>query len=378
MVDSDIISALYPSYIAQFLIGCAPFKISKSRNGIKITERRIYDRLTTVLVLMVISFICCRYYVMDLKDFNNNSLLKFMTTSYFVVVGGLITTNFISTRTKKPAIVKLWMELYEIDKNIRSTGIKLKYSTIKWSSVRFLSLGFSSITTYMIYLLTSQNFKNRLQGYVTYGSLYLGALHYISFTCSFLTLIRSTVEMTEQLLKKVDNVLVCKSTQKVPLSKLMILHQQLFDLLQLIGQVFATQILLSFAISFTLITFQSYSILCAVHNHSRYLRYSFASIIWIVVVTVDKMAVTFACHKCMFRVSLKCFWECSIFRNFSVRLYKTGVGKICCCALGEQNSRQRGKFYSSRYYIPWCCKFCNNKETIIFKMHIIFSKLLKN
>jgi hypothetical protein len=301
MVDSDIISALYPSYIAQFLIGCAPFKISKSRNGIKITERRIYDRLTTVLVLMVISFICCRYYVMDLKDFNNNSLLKFMTTSYFVVVGGLITTNFISTRTKKPAIVKLWMELYEIDKNIRSTGIKLKYSTIKWSSVRFLSLGFISITTYMIYLLTSQNFKNRLQGYVTYGSLYLGALHYISFTCSFLTLIRSTVEMTEQLLKKVDNVLVCKSTQKVPLSKLMILHQQLFDLLQLIGQVFATQILLSFAISFTLITFQSYSILCAVHNHSRYLRYSFASIIWIVVVTADKMAVTFACHKCMFR-----------------------------------------------------------------------------
>ncbi|XP_044262781.1 uncharacterized protein LOC123010146 [Tribolium madens] len=200
MSASNIITSLYPCYIGQFLIGCAPIKILEIRNNLQISNRRIYDYFTILILFLIILFIYHRYSLMNFYDFDSSALVKFMTTVYFIIVSGLISTNVIYSRVQRQ--------------------------------------------------------------------------------------------------EKTENMLVCKPFyRQVSLIEVMKLHQEIYDLLQLANRIFAAQILFSFTVGFVIITFQSFSIICAVYNNSPYLKYSIASAIWIILIVTEKMALTFSCHK---------------------------------------------------------------------------------
>lgn len=299
MSTNNIISAIYPSYIGQFLIGCAPIKISQNRNILKITHRRVYDCFIIIILLVIILFIWYRYTSMTSDDFNNNGLVKFIATVYFLTVTGLISTNVINTRVQKYEMAEFLYKLNKVDKEIRNNAIKLKYSNIKRFSTKFLFVGFGSFTIYLLYLVSTQKFRNKLQGNFSYGLLYLAIINHISYTCSFVTIIKIVKNMAEEIMKKIEDLLL----QQVSLIRIMKLHQEIYELLQMGSKIYAAQLLFSFAVSFMIITFQTYTIFCAVYNNSPYLKYSFASIIWIVFFVIEKMVLTFSCHKCMFRVS---------------------------------------------------------------------------
>ncbi|XP_064214099.1 uncharacterized protein LOC107398823 [Tribolium castaneum] len=302
MSARNIITSLYPCYISQLLIGCAPIKITEIRSNLQIKHRRVYDYSTILILLLIISFIYYRYSLMDFYDFNSSALVKFMTTVYFVIVSGLISTNVIYSRVQRQVMTQFLYKIYTVDKKMRNIGIKLKYENIQYFSTKVLLTGFATFTIYLICLLTTQGFQNRIQGLITYGLLYLAVLHYISSTCSFMTTIQIITNMAENLMKKTEDLLIYKSFyRQIPLREMMKLHQEIYDLLQLSTKIFAAQVLFSFSVAFVIITFQSFSIICAVYNNSPYLRYSIASAIWIVVFVTEKMVLTFSCHKCMFR-----------------------------------------------------------------------------
>lgn len=305
---ANIIEALYPSYLYQFLLGGAPIKIVWGRSHHRIAPNsKVYENICLLFVSTFIILTTFNHFFLLCHEIEKG-LIKFMTLLYFLVIIGFVSQNFILTRLRKKSTAILWQKLDEIDREICNFGLKLDYKQIKWSTIRFILLGVSNITCYFVYLLvTKENWVHPLKGYIGYSILYLSVLIYISVTCSFLAFIRAISHILDVLIKRI----VVEMGKKEGISKkvyklrvFMRFQQKLGDVLRLTNHVFSLQILFSFGVSFVVITFQSYMILCTVYNQSRYLKYAFAALVWITLSLLEKFVITFASHKCMFRVIL--------------------------------------------------------------------------
>ncbi|KAJ3641777.1 hypothetical protein Zmor_028256 [Zophobas morio] len=126
-MTNNIVSALYPTYVSQMLIGCAPFKILKTRTGLRVENRTTYDYLARIILVIILSFIFCRYSSMNFHDFKDSSLVKLMTTSYFFIVSGIITINVVCSRTQKRSAILLVQRMYDVDNELKGIGVKLNY-----------------------------------------------------------------------------------------------------------------------------------------------------------------------------------------------------------------------------------------------------------
>ncbi|XP_044263075.1 gustatory receptor 8a-like [Tribolium madens] len=244
----------------------------------------------------------CQFNQLLSEDLEKNTLMKFINIMYFVTVAGFTFVSFIWTKIHGNSTVKLRKDLCLIDINIKNLNIHLDYNYVRTSIVRFLVLGLLSINIYFLYLLLSQSFAHKYKAMFAYGLLYFGMLHHMSVICSYLTLIRTVSHIHEKMIEKTKTSLEhSKSNRKFILKRLMCIYHDLYGILKLVNSIFSAQILFSFALSFLLLTIQCYNIVSSIYNHSPYLKYSVAAIIYVSVGILEKFVIALVCHKCMFR-----------------------------------------------------------------------------
>lgn len=302
---SNIISALYPLYFSQFLMGGGPIEHSKNykySREIKI----IYDySATAIIISLIIIYIIYQYNEILSQNLEKSALMKFINIMFFITVMGFSLVSFSWSKIHKNSTKKLWKKLYLIDSDLKNAGLKLNYTYIKVSSIRFLIFGLVSINVYILYLLLNQKFADKSKAITAYGLLYFGMLNHMSVICSFLTLIRTINHILDKIIKKIKIGLEESKNKKLLLKKIMSIYHDLYNILKLVNTIFSAQILLSFALSFVFFTFQSYNIVSSMYNHSPYLKYSVAAIIFTIIGIIEKFVIAFVCHKCMFKVSRK-------------------------------------------------------------------------
>lgn len=307
MSTQGVIAALYPLHIAQFLMGCVSIKLPRNNTSFKIINRKMYDYTAfAVIFMMITAYIIYRQ--QRPEDLDATTLARFINLLYFLIVIGFPLISFFWTNFQKRSTEKLWTDLDKVDTEIKHLGIQLNYNYIKNTSTRFLFLGICNIHLYIIYMVVSQTFVDKLQGGIAYGLQYFAALNHMSVVCSFVTLIRTISHMLEKLTRKFERMHENSAIRRVlVLRKIMRVYHELYDLHKLVSKIFSVQVLLSFAISFVLLTLQSYNIMCGIYNDTPYFKYSVMALIFVVVITLEKFIITFCCHQCMYRVSWKGF-----------------------------------------------------------------------
>jgi hypothetical protein len=307
MSTQGVIAALYPLHIAQFLMGCVSIKLPRNNTNFKIINRKMYDYTAFAVIFMMITvYIIYRQHRPE--DLDATTLARFINLLYFLIVIGFPLISFFWTNFQKRSTEKLWTDLDKVDTEIKHLGIQLNYNFIKNTSTRFLFLGICNIHLYIIYMVVSQTFVDKLQGGIAYGLQYFAALNHMSVVCSFVTLIRTISHMLEKLTRKFEMMHENSAIRRVlVLRKIMRVYHELYDLHKLVSKIFSVQVLLSFAISFVLLTLQSYNIMCGIYNDTPYFKYSVMALIFVVVITLEKFIITFCCHQCMYRVSWKGF-----------------------------------------------------------------------
>ena len=305
MGDRGLVWAFYPLYITHFLMGHPPFKLSKSRINDNVSKKLYNIFALIVIVLLILVYVVYRHQsVVNNPDLNHSALIKFINMVYFAVVLGFTLVSYIWSAIQRTHTVKLWKKIIKIDNDMKSVGIRPNYTYISRSSLRFLFCSLISLHTYILYLLFSQEFHDKLQAFTSYGLLYFGVLNHTAVTCSFVTLMRFVNHILDVLIKKTESVLANPDVRcDHHLRRIMCVYHRLFEISKLISQTFSVQLLLSFGISFVMLTFQSYNVICSAYNGSPHLKYAFAGIIFVLMGVFEKFVIVVTCHKCMNQVS---------------------------------------------------------------------------
>lgn len=295
---SGLMLSLRPLYFLNFILGNAPFTIiSPTKTKYQIVHLKKMTRFFVIFDAILVS--CMFYFQYRLKfdkDFTNlTPINKFVQISYFIFSGGYFFVSSLD-KTQYSPIIQLFHYLIELEKRI-DTQLKLKinYNSLKWWSITYLILGLLGYSAYF-FLIDHGHDEKRAFSIAQSIITYISELNYFSMSCLVFTTIKAMILVLEGVNLRIRYE---KRDFGDSLQEILGVYQDVAQIVRLANRVFLYQLLISFGITFVIITLKLYGVLCIIEiGGERRVRYIFATVAFVLTFAIDKFLITLAARQC--------------------------------------------------------------------------------
>ncbi|XP_023310927.1 uncharacterized protein LOC111691802 [Anoplophora glabripennis] len=304
----DAVSCLYPTYIYSLLMGFAPFKIERKGPFVEIKHCKLYHVLSTLFYTLSICFLVWMGYTKMGYYHLQSPMQRFINFLYLLLVAGLMSVNVLFNKLHTTSLVTLWRKMYHIDTLIRTRGIKLKYRRLMYSTSTFCIVAATLHTCYIIFLVSIQNYKDPLFSGSVYFALNFAVTGFACVSCSFHAFFLLIGHMFEKILEYMEHrvlrsFLLDSDSKSKSIIDTAVLHQELCQLVRHANDVMSVQMLASFAVTFSVVTLQIYSMVNAFNIKKVDYSFLLSSLFCVIILLQEKLILSLVSRRCMGMVS---------------------------------------------------------------------------